>query len=172
MADVETGVNFTNPTNVFLNKPVVDDVETDTNVSLDVGVETGDSFSDQETVEIVSEEDQKLIDEEEISTATEEVLQNDNLLTFNPVSKKLLEAKITQDRETTKNIFTDSENNISHQKQVEMFKKNWSTRYGINTIEERDFFLNKEKEKLGDNFKEDNYLPYTMEELVNQDTKV
>ena len=179
MTDVIIGNSFTNPKNVFSDEAVIEPVvnqnvfssQDDSNVSSNDAV-VGNSFTNQTAAEVISEEDQKLIDDEESINASEDANVKDNLLTLDPISKSLLEEKIKMDKETTKNIFTDAENNISHQKQIELFKKNWSTRYGINNIEERNYFLDKEREKLGNNFKEDNYLPYSMEELISQDTKV
>ena len=181
MADVELGYDFKNPTNVFLNKPInQNDVEINTKViETKNDEEIGSSFSSKEAVEVISEEDQKLIDDEEISVVTEQVDLNDKLLTFNPESKRLLNNKIDAAKKAARNRFVYlsdpsrfERNDYNLDEQIKVFKKNWSTRYGINTLEERDYFLKKEKEKLGENFSSKNYLPFTREELIKQETDV
>jgi len=170
--DVVVGNSFTNPTNVFTSPATtnnsqenvtVDAVDTDAIDEVIVNVFSGG-------VQEVTVEDETLIDNEKISIAKNEVEIDKNLLTLDEESRKLLDAKIAQDIKTTNETFTNPENLLEHQQQVELYKKNWSTRYGINTIQERDFFLAKEKEKLGDNFKENNYLPFTIEELIKVDS--
>ena len=94
MTDVIIGNSFTNPKNVFSDEAVVEPVvnqnvfssQDDSSVSSNDAV-VGNSFTNQTAAEVISEEDQKLIDDEESINALEDANVKDNLLTLDPISK-------------------------------------------------------------------------------------